>query len=478
MRSAALSAPTTLARIALTFVFNSDRFCGVAPRVVSAMVSTLPKRSPSPVVAEAFTVMGEVCTIRPRRSRSSGGTVTFRICPLLIGTGGTGAGVIPGNWSLSVVSKSSSLVLRKSISRRSGSGGLKRSVELRHDVAEDQPITGRGRQGDADGARVHDRPEQIQVDRGHPQLQHLRRARRSTVERPGDRASNTQRGGVEQIHRRVEDGVERALLAPCKFTTESTVLSRLPSSLPLPVSVEMVTVMGLVRTSRPSKSRFKGGRTTVATRIGGGSRRGEAAHDRARHRLAEYEVAGVGPASSGGLPQLPARGHGVEGADAINTITVPVARDRHRPDGTEAEDARVGRAGVGRLAQLPAAILEDADPVAAIAIPVAHHRHSPGLRRTGRCRHWQLRVKCRRRSDHVEVRGSKVPMSSRPSPFQSPTTAFEPGVPNWNVPALAGPVSAAYFSDQVAVVVSKTPKSSVPSPFQSPTTAFEPGALN
>ena len=42
-------------------------------------------------------------------------------------------------------------------------------------------------------------------------------------------------------------------------------------------------------------------------------------------------------------------------------------------------------------------------------------------------------------------------MSSRPSPFQSPTTGIEPGVPNWKMPALAVAGFRAVRSDQVAV---------------------------
>ena len=59
-------------------------------------------------------------------------------------------------------------------------------------------------------------------------------------------------------------------------------------------------------------------------------------------------------------------------------------------------------------------------------------------------------------------------MPSLPSPSQSPTTGSESLAPNWKTPAFAGPAEAPNRSDQVAVFGSKTPMSSRPSPFQSP----------
>src|SRR6476469_8117500 len=62
-------------------------------------------------------------------------------------------------------------------------------------------------------------------------------------------------------------------------------------------------------------------------------------------------------------------------------------------------------------------------------------------------------------------------MSSRPSPFQSPTTGnAEPGLPKTNTPAFGVPADVPYRSDHVAVAGLKVPMSSRPSPFQSPTT--------
>src|SRR5689334_20422998 len=61
-------------------------------------------------------------------------------------------------------------------------------------------------------------------------------------------------------------------------------------------------------------------------------------------------------------------------------------------------------------------------------------------------------------------------MSSRPSPFQSPTTGSVFFLPNTNTPASGAPAEVSYRSDQVAVLGLNVPMSSLPSPFQSPTT--------
>src|SRR4051812_37527008 len=61
-------------------------------------------------------------------------------------------------------------------------------------------------------------------------------------------------------------------------------------------------------------------------------------------------------------------------------------------------------------------------------------------------------------------------MSSRPSPFQSPTTGSVPRLPNTKTPASGVPADVPYRSDHVAVRGLKLPMSSFPSPFQSPTT--------
>ncbi len=73
------------------------------------------------------------------------------------------------------------------------------------------------------------------------------------------------------------------------------------------------------------------------------------------------------------------------------------------------------------------------------------------------------------------ARGSKTPIVSMPSPFQSPTTGMSPGAPYWNGGMSGAPGLLLFFRYQVIVDGSTTPMVSTPSPFQSPTTLIQPG---
>src|SRR5207248_2794850 len=73
--------------------------------------------------------------------------------------------------------------------------------------------------------------------------------------------------------------------------------------------------------------------------------------------------------------------------------------------------------------------------------------------------------------------GSKTPRVVRPSAFQSPATAVQPGGPEGNGVATAGTAAVCSLGRYEGMVAgSTTPTVVVPSPFQSPTTATQPGA--
>ena len=79
VRSEALSTPTTRASTPFSVLLSWAILSGVASRVLSSEVSTLPSRFPLATTASALTVIGEVWTARPSRFRSSAGTVRLRI---------------------------------------------------------------------------------------------------------------------------------------------------------------------------------------------------------------------------------------------------------------------------------------------------------------------------------------------------------------------------------------------------------------
>ena len=91
-----MSTPTTLANRAFRLVLRAVKLDGVAPKVFKATVSIFPNNWPLPLCVNAFTVIGDVCSNRPRRFRSRVGTVSSRNCPSANCTGGVGAGSIPG----------------------------------------------------------------------------------------------------------------------------------------------------------------------------------------------------------------------------------------------------------------------------------------------------------------------------------------------------------------------------------------------
>src|SRR5579871_4920670 len=67
VRTEAFRMPTTLARRLFRLVLRVERSCGVAPSVLSTSVTTLPRRSPLPDWAFAFTWIWLVCKTRPSK---------------------------------------------------------------------------------------------------------------------------------------------------------------------------------------------------------------------------------------------------------------------------------------------------------------------------------------------------------------------------------------------------------------------------
>ena len=217
--------------------------------------------------------------------------------------------------------------------------------------------------------------EQVEVDRGDEQLQHLRRAcRRRSSNEPPPSAGDAQVDGVEQVDRRVEHGVQRRCWPRPGRSASTTVVSRLPSSLPSPavggdgdgdraglhLQAEQVEVER--RQDRPWPAAVR------SARRGRRSRRRPASA-----RRPELERAGVGRAGRGGLPQLQRAVAGWKTPMPSRPSPFQSPTTATPPRSAELERAGVGSPAVGRLPQCPARwhSLNDADAVAAVAVPVA-----------------------------------------------------------------------------------------------------------